>query len=129
MLSLQIGQYEASLIGKRNEVVLDAVSKSQVKTMTKAYECLGKIISVGGKRKFETLKSNVDSERVFIQDQIGKMQLLINDFRTHIDVLTNNYKFDFEHLKTLCHKNDTMKKTFNLDFKVLIKQIEDYFEY
>ena len=64
--SLQIGQYEASLIGKRNEVVLDAVSKSQVKTMTKAYECLGKTISVGGKRKFEALRSNVDSERVFI---------------------------------------------------------------
>ena len=33
-----LGQYEASLIGKRNETVLDTVSKSQVKTMTRVYE-------------------------------------------------------------------------------------------
>ena len=41
--------------------------------MKEANECLGEIISVGGKRKIEALKSNVDSDRVFIQDQIEKM--------------------------------------------------------
>ena len=70
--------------------------------MKEVYECLGKTISVGEKWKFKAFESNVDSDRAFIQDQIEKMQLLINNFGTHIDVLKNGYKSDSKNLRHLC---------------------------
>ena len=48
---------------KGNEAVLDAVSKSRVKTMTKVHVHLGKGISVGGKRKYKLFLSNADSAK------------------------------------------------------------------
>ena len=45
------------------------------------------------------------------------------------EVLQNEYKSNSQQLKNLCLRNDTMKKAFNSDFKALIKQTEDHFEY
>ena len=53
---------------------------------------LGKSITVGGKRKYDLFLSKVGSDRDFIQAKGKEIQLLIDIFPTHTEVLKNGYK-------------------------------------
>ena len=92
LLSPIIGQYEASVLGAINEAVLRDVSKPQGETMKKVYQYLGKTISVGEKRKFEALKYNANSDRVFVLAKVEEIQVPIDAFQEHTEALKNGYK-------------------------------------
>ena len=96
LLSSIIGQYEASVLGTINEAVIQDVSKSQGETMKKVFHYFGKTILVGEKRKFEALKYNANSDRVFVLAKVEEIQVLVNAFQEHTEALKNGYKSNSE---------------------------------
>ena len=127
--SLQIDQFEASVLGKENDVALVVASKSFDKAMTNIDVKLGQVILSGEESTYDALISNVGSLRAFIQTQKDALLLLIGTFRVHTEILKNGYKYDSETLRSLCLENATTKRTFHSDFDALIKETEDHFEY
>ena len=125
--SLQIDQFEASVIGKENDVALVVASKSFDKAMTNIDVKLGQVISSGEESTYDALISNVGSLRAFIQTQKEALLLLIGTFRVHTEILKNGYKYDSETLRSLCLENATTKRTFHLDFNTLLEETEEYF--
>ena len=125
--SILLDQFEASLLGKENEVALVAASKSFDKAMTNIDAKLGQVISSGEKRTYDAFISNAGLFRAFIQAQKEALLLLIGTFRVHTEILKNGYKYDSETLRSLCLENATTKRTFHLDFNTLLEETEEYF--
>ena len=95
--------------------------------MKEVDECLGEIISVGEQRKFEALRCNADSVKVFVLAKEEEIQLLTNNFREYTEDVKNGYKSDSKTLRSLCLENATTKRTFHLDFNTLLEETEEYF--
>ena len=85
--SLLLDQFEASLLGKENDVALVAASKSFDKAMTNIDVKLGQVILSGEESTYDALISNVGSLRAFIQTQKDALLLLIGTFREYTEVL------------------------------------------
>lgn len=116
-----IGQYEASVLGTKNEVVLQAETNSKKKTMEKVNAYLGEFVTGGGKRKYEAFLSNVDSARVFAQAKEEALEPVFDKFRAHTEGLKNGYESDYETLRNVCVENEATTKEFRSDIKKLIE--------